>query len=156
MMPLIISISMIVVTIFSLIKRDSGIEKQVNLSQTTALLTYFSVFALGIYGGLYSGGYVTILTSVFVSFAGMTFTEAVANTKLINIFSSLVATVVFAFQGLIDYQLGLILAVTMFVAGFFGAKFVTHLSDVWLRRIFLASVLVLAVKIIFIDVLRLI
>jgi len=86
----------------------------------------------------------------------MTFTEAVANTKLINIFSSLVATVVFAIQGLIDYQLGLILAVTMFVAGFFGAKFVTRLSDVWLRRIFLASVLVLAVKIIFIDVLRLI
>jgi uncharacterized membrane protein YfcA len=154
-MPLIVSVSMIVVTVFSLFKPNSGLEKNAKPTGTAEILTYLLTFALGIYGGLYSGGYVTILTAVFISFTGMTFTEAVANTKLINVFSSLVATLVFAWQGLIDYQLGIILAVTMFVAAYAGARFVTKLSDVWLRRIFLASVLLLAAKILFIDFLNL-
>lgn len=154
-MPLIVSISMIIVTIFSLLNRNSGVEKKQNVSRAAEILTYLLTFALGIYGGLYSGGYVTILTAVFVSFAGMTFTEAVANTKLINVFSSLIATVVFAYQGLIDYKLGIVLAATMFVAAYIGARVVTKLDDLWLRRIFLASVLILALKILFVDFFRL-
>ena len=106
-------------------------------------------FALGIYGGLYSGGYVTVLTTVFVAFFGMTFTEAVASTKFINVFSSLVASAIFAWQGLIDYKLGIILAVTMFVAAYIGAKTVTKLNDVWLKRIFLVTVFLLALKTIY-------
>lgn len=154
-MPLIISISMIVVTVFSLLKRNSGVEKVENPTRGGEILTYLLTFALGIYGGLYSGGYVTILTAVYVSFSGMTFTEAVANTKLINVFSSLVATFVFAYQGLIDYQLGIVLAVTMFVAAYIGAHVVTKLNDIWLRRIFLATVLLLALKMLFVDFLKL-
>ena len=154
-MPLIVSISMIIVTIFSLLNRNSGVEKKQNVSRAAEILSYLLTFALGIYGGLYSGGYVTILTAVYVSFSGMTFTEAVANTKLINVFSSLIATVVFAYQGLIDYKLGIVLAATMFVAAYIGARVVTKLNDLWLRRIFLASVLILALKILFVDFFRL-
>jgi uncharacterized membrane protein YfcA len=104
---------------------------------------------LGIYGGLYSGGYVTILTAVFVAFFGMTFAESIASTKLINVFSSLIATLIFMWQGLVDYKLGLILAVTMFVGAYVGAHVVTRLSDLWLKRIFIATVLILAVKTVF-------
>ena len=87
---------MIVVVVFTLIKRDKGIEKVGTRFRRGALvLTYILTFLLGIYGGLYSGGYVTVLTAVCVAFFGMTFSEAVASTKFINIFSSLVATVVF-------------------------------------------------------------
>ncbi|MEP6925061.1 MAG: sulfite exporter TauE/SafE family protein [Pyrinomonadaceae bacterium] len=153
LMPLVISISMIFVTVFSFARRNVGIEKRENSLPSAGFWVYSLTFLLGIYGGLYSGGYTTMLTAVYVSLAGMTFTEAVANTKLINLFSSLVATIVFALQGLIDYRLGAILAVTMFVSGFVGAKFVTLISDVWLRRIFLATVLVLAIKILVLDVL---
>jgi len=37
----------------------------------------------------------------------------------------------------------------MFVAAYVGAKTVTRLNDLWLRRIFLATVLILAAKTIF-------
>jgi uncharacterized membrane protein YfcA len=90
-----------------------------------------------------------MLTAAYVALFGMTFTEAVANTKIINVFSSLVATLIFAWQGLIDYKLGLILAVVMFIGAYIGAYTVTKLNDLWLKRIFLATVLILAVKIIF-------
>lgn len=146
---LIVSISMIVVVIFTLTKPNAGIHKNTEISNAYIILTYVLTFLLGIYGGLFSGGYVTILTAVYVAFFGMTFSEAVASTKLINVFSSLIASVVFAWQGLIDYKLGLILAVTMFIAAYIGAKTVTKLNDIWLKRIFLTAVLILAVKTIY-------
>jgi uncharacterized membrane protein YfcA len=37
----------------------------------------------------------------------------------------------------------------MFIAAYIGAKTVTKLNDVWLKRIFIATVLILAVKTIF-------
>lgn len=147
--PIIVSVAMIAVSIFTFVKRDVGVKKSKNVSSNTLLIAYVLTFLLGIYGGLYSGGYVTILTSVFVAFLGMTFSEAVAGTKFINIFSSLIASIVFMWQGLVDYKLGVILAVTMFLGAYTGAHFVTKLNDLWLKRIFLTTVLILAIKTIF-------
>ena len=147
--PIIVSVSMIVVCIFTLIKRDVGVVKTETVSHNSLIITYVLTFLLGIYGGLYSGGYVTMLTASLVAFFGMTFSESVASTKLINVFSSLIATIIFMWQGLVDYQLGVILAVTMFIAAYAGAKIVTKLNDVWLKRIFLLTVLILAIKTIF-------
>jgi uncharacterized membrane protein YfcA len=150
--PIIVSVAMIAVSIFILVKRNAGLSVPSavadGFSQSLAI-AYILTFLLGIYGGLYSGGYVTVLTSVFVAFLGMTFSEAVAGTKFINIFSSAIASIVFMWQGLVDYKLGAILAVTMFFGAYIGAHFVTKLNDLWLKRIFLTTVLLLAVKTIF-------
>ncbi len=146
---IIVSVSMICVAIFTAFRRQAGLEKVKNISANATLLVFALTFILGVYGGLFSGGYVTMLTAVYVAFFGMTFTEAVASTKLINVFSSLIASAVFAWQGLIDYKIGLILAVTMFIGAYIGAKTVTKLNDLWLKRIFLTTVLILALKTIY-------
>jgi len=148
-LKLTISIAMIVVAAFILFRRDLGVKHVAAVTTGAMVLTYFLTFALGVYGGLYSGGYVTILTTVLVAFFGMTFTEAVASTKVINIFSSLIATVVFAWQGLVDYKLGIILSIAMFIGAYAGAHYASRMSDVWLRRIFLIAVFLLALKTLF-------
>jgi uncharacterized protein len=148
-LKLIISAAMIVVSLFILLKRDVGVKPVETVSSTAAVITYIAAFLLGIYGGLFSGGYVTMLTTLLVAFFGMTFSEAVASTKVINIFSSLIATAIFMWQGLVDYSLGIILSVTMFVGAFVGAHYATKMNDIWLRRIFIATVLLLAAKTIF-------
>jgi uncharacterized protein len=66
---LIVSLAMIAVTIFTLVKRDAGIEAVAEISTKAKILTFALTFLLGIYGGLYSGGYVTILTAVLVRFS---------------------------------------------------------------------------------------
>ena len=147
--PIIVLVSMICVALFTLLNRKTRLEKTKKVSTNAKIITFILTFLLGIYGGLYSGGYVTILTAVYVAFFGMTFTQAIAGTKFINVFSSLIATIIFAWQGLIDYKLGIILAVTMFVAAYIGAKTVTKLKEIWLKRIFLAVVFLLALKMIF-------
>jgi hypothetical protein len=148
LMPIIVSVSMIVVVIFTILKKDVGLEK-IKPTSFSLILTYILTFLLAIYGGLFSGGYVTMLTAIYVGMFGMTFTQAVANTKVINVFSSLIASAIFAWQGLIDYKLGIILAVTMFIAAYVGAKVVTKLNDLWLKRIFLLTVIILAIKTIY-------
>lgn len=112
----------------------------------THILGLAIAFLLAIYGGLYSGGYVTILTAAFVAFMGMDYAEAVGSTKLVNVFSSAVATLVFIWQGFVDYKLGAMLAVTMFAGAYVGAHFAAKMNEVWLKRIFLSTVVLLAIK----------
>jgi uncharacterized membrane protein YfcA len=148
-LKLTISAAMIVVALFILFKSDMGVKPKELVSLRSAALTCVVAFGLGVYGGLYSGGYVTMLTTALVAFYGMTFSEAVASTKVINIFSSAVATAVFMWKGLVDYQLGIILSVTMFIGAYAGAHFASRMNDKWLRRIFIATVILLAIKTVF-------
>lgn len=145
-LKLIVSAAMIAVSIFILVKRDSGIDPEQAVTRRSLAISFVLTFILGVYGGLFSGGYVTILTAVLVAFFGMTMSQSVASTKLINVVSSSIATAVFMWQGLVDYKLGVILGVTMFVGAFIGAHYATKLSDVWLKRIFLVTVFLLAIK----------
>lgn len=143
-MPLIISISMILVTVFSLINRNAGIAPTKTIpSKIAELIGYTVTFLLGIYGGFFSGGYVTLLTAVYVMFFAMTFVQAIATTKFINIFSSLIATIIFIKYGIVNYQLGIILGFVMFIGGIIGGNLSLNLSNVWLKRIYLTAVIIL-------------
>lgn len=146
---LIVSIAMISVSLFMLLKKNDTNNTPALPRSNFGLLTLIITFVLGVYGGLYSGGYVTMLTAAYVTLSKMSFSEAVALTKLINVFSSLIATVIFMWEGLVDYRLGLSLAITMFIAAYIGAFVVTKLSESLLRRIFVATVLLLAIKTLF-------
>ena len=110
-------------------------------------------FLLGIYGGFFSGGYVTLLTAAYVALFRMTFVQAIATTKVANVFSSAIATAVFMRHGLVNYRLGIILGVTMFTGALFGARFAIRIGNLWLRRIFLAAVWALGLKALLFDTL---
>lgn len=140
---LIVSIAMIIVVLFTVLRPDPG---KGGKPKNVPLVGFGATFLLAIYGGLYSGGYVTILTAAFVAFLGMSYAESIGSTKLINVFSSLIATLVFMWQGLVDYKLGAILAVTMFAGAYVGAHHAARMNDVWLKRIFLSTVVLLAIK----------
>jgi uncharacterized membrane protein YfcA len=152
-MPLVIATAMLVVAVFSLMNRDAGISQSIDgPSRRLEAAGYFATFVFGIYGGFFSGGYVILLTAAYVAFFHMTFVEAVAVTKVLNFFSSSVAAAVFAGQGLIDWNLGLILSMAAFAGGLIGAALAQRTSNRWLRRIFLTAVIALAAKTLLYDV----
>jgi uncharacterized membrane protein YfcA len=146
---LIVTISMIVMIIFTLVRHKPAVDAPPAARHPAAVITYLLTFLLAIYGGLFSGGYVTVLTAVLVTFAAMSFAESVAATKFINVFSSGIATLIFMWQGLVDYRLGIFLAISMFAGAYVGAHYATKISEAWLRRIFVAAVLLLAIKTLF-------
>ncbi len=143
--PLLVALFMIAVAIFSALNPQAGVVPVGPPPKVAAFAGYAATLLLGVYGGFFSGGYVTLLTAAYVLCFRMTFLEAVAMTKVINILSSFVATVIFTRSGLVDYRLGLILGVVMLMGGIIGARLAIKMSNVWLRRIFLATVLILAV-----------
>ena len=147
----IIPIAMLGVALFSAVYRKAGSDKAIVHSARREMVGYVLTFTLGVYGGFFSGGYVTILTAVLVAAFGCSFREAIATTKLLNICSSAIATVIFMWHGLINYKLGLILGITMFLGASLGARFVVYLADKWLRRIFLAAVWILGLKALIFD-----
>jgi hypothetical protein len=55
-------------------------------------------------------------------------------------------TLIFAYHGIVDYKLGVILGVTMFLGAVVGAHVTLRLPAVWLRRVFITAVIALAAK----------
>jgi uncharacterized protein len=152
-MPLLIAVFMLSIAGFSLIKQEAGMtEDEVAPSRRAEVGGYVVTFLLGIYGGFFSGGYVTLLTVAYVALFGMTFIRAVATTKVINIVSSLVATIVFALLELIDYKIGILLGITMFLGATLGGYAALRMQNIWLRRVFLLTVIVLALKTLLYDI----
>ena len=145
-LKIILASAMIGVVLFSILHSRNDIEVQAGASRMVSGLGYVVSFLLAIYGGFFSGGYVTMLTAAFVVLLGMSFLEAIATTKVMNIFSSAVATAIFAAQGVLDWKLGFILGIAMFLGALIGARITLLLSAVWLRRISLAAVVALAAK----------
>ena len=152
-LSLIIAVAMLGITVFSLINHTAGVKTTRIPSRKAEWAGYGVTFILGIYGGFFSGGYVTILTAAYVALFGMTYIEAIAITKVINIFSSAVATTVFVLRGVVDLRLGILLGLVMFIGALTGSRTAQRMSNVWLRRIFLAAVVVLALKMVLYDVL---
>ena len=152
--PLIVALAMLMVAVFSIAQPTAGIVQTAGTHTRAAEIAgYGATFMLGLYGGFFSGVYVTLLTAAYVALFRMTFVEAVSITKVLNIFSSLVATLVFMWRGLIDYQLGLLLGAVMFLGANLGGHLALKMPDMWLRRVFLTAVVILALKILLYDVL---
>jgi uncharacterized membrane protein YfcA len=141
-----VSVFMIIVVIFSFFNYQAVVIPEDKPSIINRIAGYFSTFILGIYGGFFSGGYVTMLTAAYVGFFRMIYVEAIATTKLVNVFSSLVATTIFALNGIIDHLMGIILSITMFIGGIIGSRIALKINNLWLRRIFLVTVIILALK----------
>ncbi|WP_072718647.1 sulfite exporter TauE/SafE family protein [Planktothrix tepida] len=146
-LSLIISLLMVAIAIFVFLNPETGIKPHPEpASKLSENLGYLGTFLLGIYGGFFSGGYVTLLTASYVMLFHQTFIEAVATTKVINIFSSLVATLIFTAHGIVNYPLGIVLSLTMFMGGILGAKIALNMSNLWIKRLFMVTVLGLALK----------
>jgi uncharacterized membrane protein YfcA len=147
-LQLTIAIALIAVAVFSLAKKDSGTSEHY-VSSSRRAGGYVATFLLAVYGGFFSGGYVTMLTAVLVLLFGLTWVQSVATTKVVNVFSSVIATQIFACHGVVDYKLGIILGLTMFLGAIIGGHVTMRLNPIWLRRIFLLAVLGLAAKMVF-------
>jgi len=145
-----IAIMACIIAISFLLKRDIGIqERKEKISKMKFVNSSLLVFVLGIYGGFFSGGYVTLLSYVLILILGWHFLQAAFITKIFNIFSSIVACSFFYYHGLIDFSVGIPLAISMFSGAFLGTKLAIKKGNLWIRNIFIIATILLAVKLLF-------
>lgn len=132
------------------LKKSLGIqESEEKISKARFAIGTLAIFILGVYGGFFSGGYVTLLSYVLVLTFGLSFLQVAFITKIFNVFSSLAACAFFYYHGLIDFSVGIPLAFSMSLGALLGSKLAIQKGNIWVRNLFLIAVVLFAVKLLF-------
>lgn len=141
-LEIIIAIAMVAVAVFVL-ARSSATAARPSTRRTRVIGYGFSA-VWAVYGGLFSGGYTTVLTALAMAAFGTTLLAAVAITKVVNLASSAVATALFAAAGVVDWKVALPYSAAMALGGLLGAHWATRAPDRELRILWTVAVLALA------------
>ena len=147
----IVGVSMGLLVLF-MAARPSSTARSVSIPPPAAMVGFVLTFILGIYGGLFSGGYTTLMTFLGVTCFGLRMLESVAIMKPVNLVSCAAASVIFYAAHLIDFRVGIPLAAANLVGGYFGAQLAVKSSERLVRALFLATVACLALKLLAYDV----
>src|SRR6185369_4228914 len=101
---------------------------------------------LGAYDGFFGPGTGTFLIVAFASLLGDSLQRASGEAKAVNFASNLAALALFAARGVVMWRVALPMAAAQLLGGTLGAHLVVRKGDVLVRRIVLAVVLALTVK----------
>jgi uncharacterized membrane protein YfcA len=121
-------------------KRESPIKRH-----EYGLGTFVSFF-IGIYGGFYGAMAGTFLLYVLLFIFKQTFLEGTATMKIASLMMTTIAAVVFAIKGVIDYPLAAAMFLGCAIGSYFGAHYSDRIGNVWIKRLFILIVLIMAIK----------
>ncbi|MBN1405349.1 MAG: TSUP family transporter [Candidatus Omnitrophica bacterium] len=143
----ILAVIVCLIAVFVIFNNKLGIDSRKKpLPARRAVIGSSVIFILGIYGGFFSGGYVTVLSYALILLFGTTFLEAAFVSKVLNVFSSTAACLIFYKNGLIDFSIAMPLAVSMTAGAFFGAKVAVVKGNAWVRNAMIVATIAMAVK----------
>ncbi len=146
----VVGVSMTLLVVFMAL-RPSVRTRSSSVPPTAAGIGFALTFLLGVYGGLFSGGYTTLMTVLGVACFGLRMLESVALMKPVNLVSCVAASLVFFWAHLIDFRVGVPLAVGNLLGGYLGAQFAVRSSERLVRALFLTTVAALALKLLAYD-----
>ncbi|MCK4555100.1 MAG: sulfite exporter TauE/SafE family protein [Candidatus Aenigmarchaeota archaeon] len=146
----IIAFATIAVLLVIMVKKDVGIVKK-NVKPTTLTWAVGAIlmFAIGLYGGFYGGGFAIPISYLLILFFGQTFIECAGTRKIASVMINFTALIVLGLNGMIVYSVGIPLLVSSSVGGYISAHYSTRIGNLWVKRMFFVVVLVMAVKLLF-------
>jgi uncharacterized membrane protein YfcA len=106
------------------------------VSSRTELVGYVAMALWALYGGLFSGGYATVLSLALVFFFGRTLSDGIAASKLVNLVSSAAAGAVFASRHLVRWDVVTWMGLAAIFGGWCGARIALRSAPEQLRRLF--------------------
>lgn len=142
----ILSVVMVVVALLILISpSQKGVDLE-KLSSKRKILGYGAFFLIGIYGGFLHAGIGFIMILALVKINGFTLVKTNSIKVTVALIYTIGALTIFIWQDMIDWKAGLILAVGNSLGGWLGSNFTVNKGDVWIKRILLVAIVVMAVK----------
>ena len=150
----IVLVALIVVAIYTWRRPQLGlVTERKQVGRRHYLLTLAIGLGVGAYDGILGPGTGTFFVILLVGVLGWGFLDASAQAKIANLVTNLSAIVVFAAHGVILWQLGLLMGAANLVGGFLGARTAISRGNTFVRKVFLAVVALLIVRLAY-DVLR--
>lgn len=143
----IVVILLLVVAIYTLIKKDFGSQYILKV-QGRKQVIYAAIIGalLGFYDGFLGPGTGSFLIFAFVGILGFDFLRASATAKVVNVATNLAAIIYFAATGNIIYYFALPMAVCNMIGANIGAKLAILKGSAFIRILFIVVVFGLIVK----------
>ncbi|MBU0975256.1 MAG: sulfite exporter TauE/SafE family protein [Patescibacteria group bacterium] len=129
-------------------KSKIGIKKRktAKLQKGIGLTIYLFLM---IFSGFFGAGVGPIMLYTVIYFLGFTIIESIATSMIPWFVLSISSLVIFANNGLIDYQKGIFLLIGMTIGGYLGAHIALQKGDVWIKRLFAVVIIVSGIKLLF-------
>jgi hypothetical protein len=115
-------------------------------SEGVRIAGYAVMAIVAVYGGMFSGGYATLLTFGCSTFFGLSLLESIAVAKVVNFMGSVAAVAVFAAGGRIQWGVGLAMSTTALAGGWVGAHFALRWGPQTVRRLLFVALTGLTTK----------
>ena len=144
----VLAVVMVVVVLATLYKQGQRKKEQQEekLSPKRQGIGLILFFLLGIYGGFLQAGIGFMVIALMTSLHQFNLIK----TNYIKVFAAIlytgIAVAVFAWQGKIDWTLGLTLAAGQGLGGWFASRWSVDKGEKWIKRILVISVIGMAIK----------
>lgn len=145
MRPMVL-VLMVAVATYTYLRKDLGLTESRSLEPKDRWRGVAIGLAIGFYDGFFGPGTGSLLIFGFVRLFGMDFMRASASAKVINAATNVSAIAFFASHGPLMWQVGLIMAACNLSGSQVGAALALRHGTGFIRKAFLAVVVVLIVK----------
>ncbi|HPY96150.1 MAG TPA: TSUP family transporter [Candidatus Cloacimonadota bacterium] len=140
-----------IITVFSLLKKDVGIENNSNSFSLgkRMLISAISALLIGFYDGFFGPGTGTFLILIYTMLLKYDFVTANGNAKVINSSSNIAALLGFLLHGKILLLIGIPAAIAGIAGNLLGSKLVVKRGSKFIRPVFISVFALLFFKIIY-------
>ncbi len=142
----IIAVITLLVLAMVMLNPDTGITRRKEHNKAKYIFAVIASLAVGVYGGFYGAGAGTFLFYILIFCFGETFIESAGTHEPANLAFSLTAVVIFAINGVINYMWAIPLFIGSFSGAFLSAYYSDNFSNVWLKKLFIAVVIIAVIK----------
>jgi len=140
---------LIIVLLITIIKNKVGLEpKEKKFTKKSYFLSFITILFLGIYAGFFGAGFGSFTIFALIYFFSLTFLQSAALMRIINFFALIIAVIIFAYNNVIDYSIGVPLLISIAIGGWVGAHFAVLKGNVWIKRLFILVTSILIIKLI--------
>lgn len=123
--------------------KSNGEERLGTKSQVIGSIFFFFI---GIYGGFVQAGIGFLVIAVLALVNNLNLVKS----NYVKVFAAIVYTavsvVVFAWEGKIIWQIGFVLAIGHALGGWYASRWSVKAGEVWIKRIMIASIIAMAIK----------
>ncbi|MBU3905249.1 MAG: sulfite exporter TauE/SafE family protein [Nanoarchaeota archaeon] len=144
----IVGVLIVAILPFMFIFKNKGLKKA-NPSKLMKYSGYIFYFMVAIYDGFFGAGAGIFVIYLFVFMLGLPLLESMGLDKITWVFNAVISTVIFAYYGIIDYQIGIVLLIGMMIGGYLGAHTAIKKGNKFVKIAFSVIVVLSAVKLLF-------
>jgi len=146
----IMGILMLILLPVVFIKKDLGVKHQKTNRKKTAI-GYLIFFLIAIFAGFYGQGTGPMVFYTLIFFLGLTMLESIGTSVVGWLLLTISSSLIFAFNSLINYKIGIILFISMSIGSYVGASTAVRKGDLWIKRLFVVLVVIMSVKLLFFN-----